>query len=843
MRNLYLPLTVALLAWSTTDVGAQAYKPQPVKPVARPATFAPSVHQRAVRSESDRGGIANDGCAGAITLNVGASCAPQSLTSTGATESQAAILCNGFTSPEANDVWFTFTANGPVTTVEVSGVDDFDAVMEAFTGTCGTLQSIGCMDATFPPNSTLEVFPIATVAGQTYYVRLYSYWSPVPVSSSFTICAYAPAGVPANDQCNAVTPVSLAVGGSVNFTGDNTGALDTEGLGFASVWHAFTTTECTSLTLNYCGTSPAFENAFLNLFTGCPLDGFVESASFDVTSCPDGNVTIFYEYVPAGTYYYAVLTEPGAQGPYSITVSATACPPGYCDAFGTTCDEFIANVAFGSINNASDCADGALVDYTAISTTVAQGSVVSMTVLNGPNIYAEDQVVAWFDWNQNESFFDAGESYTLTSANGGATFTGNIAVPAGATLGSTRMRVRMLYTGTPSPCGPAEYGEVEDYTVVVTAGGGAPANDNCTGAVPEALSTGSTITLSGNNTGATVDAPTEFVIVWEAFTITECANIDIGYCVPDSEFDDFLINLTTGCPDFITGLLTGSVSTDQCTVSFTEIPAGTYYIPVLVDPASTPIGDYSLTVTATACPVGVYCSASATNATFELIGNVAFADIDNATTAAIGYEDQTAVVATVTAGVDYPLTVTIDGGFAEDQVLVWIDFDQSNSFEPSELVLTSAIGVGPHSGTVSIPLTATAGNTRMRIRLHDTHDGSEYPNTPNTTPCGTSTYGQVEDYTVFVQGIITGVTANEALAFTVFPNPGNGDMTIGTGSIEGLVQFEVMDMTGRLVHGEQFPVSAGAQVQLNLAGKLAAGTYVLRLSSEQGRTEQRIVVR
>jgi hypothetical protein len=264
---------------------------------------------------------------------------------------------------------------------------------------------------------------------------------------------------------------------------------------------------------------------------------------------------------------------------------------------------------------------------------------------------------------------------------------------------------------------------------------------------------------------------------------------------------------------------------------------------VLVDPASTPIGDYSLTVTATACPVGVYCSASATNATFELIGNVAFADIDNATTAAIGYEDQTAVVATVTAGVDYPLTVTIDGGFAEDQVLVWIDFDQSNSFEPSELVLTSAIGVGPHSGTVSIPLTATAGNTRMRIRLHDTHDGSEYPNTPNTTPCGTSTYGQVEDYTVFVQGIITGVTANEALAFTVFPNPGNGDMTIGTGSIEGLVQFEVMDMTGRLVHGEQFPVSAGAQVQLNLAGKLAAGTYVLRLSSTEGRTEQRIVVR
>lgn len=845
MKYVYFPIAVAMLTW-TTNADAQSAKPRLAKPDARSITMAPTVHQRALPTDVERGGggLVNDDCAGAIQLTVGSDCTPVSYSAAGATQSLAAILCNGYTSPQGNDVWFSVNGTGSVVTVEANGSGaTFDVVMEAFSGSCGALTSIGCADATFPPGGTLESISFATIQGQTYYVRLYSYWSPVPTDFDFTVCAYLPSGVPANDLCDAVTPVDLTAGGQVTFTGDNTGALDTEGLGVASVWHAFTTTECTSLELTYCGTNPAFENAFLNLFIGCPASSFFESTSFDLTTCPDGNVTIFYEYVPAGTYYYAVLTESGAQGPYSISVSATACPPGYCDASGETCDEYIANVAFGTIDNPSECADGTLSDFTAISTTVTQGSVVAMTVLNGPNAYADDQVVAWIDWNQNENFFDAGESYTLTSDDDGATFTGNIAVPVDATLGSTRLRIRMMYTGTPSPCGLSAYGEVEDYTVTVEAGEATPVNDNCTGAVPVDLAAGSTITLSGDNTGATVDAPTTFVIVWEAFTTTECTNVDINYCVPGSEFGNFLVNLTTGCPDFLTGLLEGSVSPDNCTVSFTELPAGTYYIPVLVDPADTPVGPYSISVTAEACPVGVYCSASATNASFEVIGNVAFADIDNATTATTGYEDQTTVVATVTAGVDYPITITLTDGLEEDQVLVWIDFDQSTSFEEDELVYTSGIGAGPFSGTVSIPLTAAAGNTRMRIRLHDTHDGSLYANTPNSTPCGTNTYGQVEDYTVFVQGIITGVDAVSGHAFSVFPNPGNGNLTVQYGSADGQVRVEMLDMTGRLVHVEQRQLTSGAQFQLQLAGQLAPGTYILRLSGDQGRSEQRIVVR
>src|SRR5690606_6758956 len=84
-----------------------------------------------------------------------------------------------------------------------------------------------------------------------------------------------------------------------------------------------------------------------------------------------------------------------------------------------------------------------------------------------------------------------------------------IAVPADASLGNTRMRVMLAYaTSTPDPCTQDMYGEVEDYTVNVQAGGacdGTPTPGNtlanvtarCTGGAvnlsPHDASTGSGI--------------------------------------------------------------------------------------------------------------------------------------------------------------------------------------------------------------------------------------------------------------------------------------------------------------------------------------------------------------
>ncbi|HPF64867.1 GEVED domain-containing protein, partial [Lentimicrobium sp.] len=145
----------------------------------------------------------------------------------------------------------------------------------------------------------------------------------------------------------------------------------------------------------------------------------------------------------------------------------TRAPLAYCAASGG-CDEYIGTVQFGTINNSSGCSNYA--DYTSISTEVEPGETYPITVSN-PVPWSSDIVGIYIDWNQDEDFDDASEFYTTTSSGGGATFTGNILVPDDAEAGLTRMRVRLQYGGTLSPCGTTSYGEVEDYTLDVKAGG------------------------------------------------------------------------------------------------------------------------------------------------------------------------------------------------------------------------------------------------------------------------------------------------------------------------------------------------------------------------------------
>ncbi len=235
-------------------------------------------------------------------------------------------------------------------------------------------------------------------------------------------------------------------------------------------------------------------------------------------------------------------------------------------------------------------------------------------------------------------------------------------------------------------------------------------------------------------------------------------------------------------------------------------------------------------------PVGAIVEA------FEKISNVTFADIDNSSTSNAGYENFTFIQANVLLNGTYPISVTIDGGFAEDQVYVWIDFDQSGTLDPTELVYVSELGPGPHTGNINIPLDALLGVTLMRVRLVDMHDGSEYPNIANNTPCGLSTYGQVEDYAVKIEQNV-GVDAFSGPAgWTVFPNPSNGDITLLYGGESGKVGLEIYDMTGRLVYTGQEVIGLGAPAQLQLAGKLAPGTYVIRMAGEFGTHEKRIVI-
>jgi hypothetical protein len=271
---------------------------------------------------------------------------------------------------------------------------------------------------------------------------------------------------PPNDECADVTPVVLTKGVPVTFTGTTLGATvgsDCSGFSdYANVWEAFTIDFYANVTLDYCGTSPAFEDAWLNLALGCPCTEFTPGATYSF--CGDGNVTMTWSGLAPGTYYYPVMNDPDyySDGPYTIHVVANVLTD-FCAAGATTCDEFISNVTVGSINNTTDCGlVGGYSNYTALSTNLVQGASLPISVENGYP-YTSDQCGIWVDWNNDFVF----EEVVVTGTPGEGPYTGTITAPCDATPGAKRMRIRITYTGTVSPCGTASYGEVEDYTINV----------------------------------------------------------------------------------------------------------------------------------------------------------------------------------------------------------------------------------------------------------------------------------------------------------------------------------------------------------------------------------------
>jgi hypothetical protein len=157
-------------------------------------------------------------------------------------------------------------------------------------------------------------------------------------------------------------------------------------------------------------------------------------------------------------------------------------PPALCSAGASTCDEFIARVQFAEVDNSSGCTSGGYHDYTGMVAVVSPGEGKLLTVTNGDLNWPSDQCGTWIDWNQNGTFDLPDEEITMSGSPGVGPYTATITPPANAAYGSTRMRIRIMYTGTLDPCGSTSYGEVEDYTIYVgTPGlwkGGAPGQEN-----------------------------------------------------------------------------------------------------------------------------------------------------------------------------------------------------------------------------------------------------------------------------------------------------------------------------------------------------------------------------
>lgn len=152
-----------------------------------------------------------------------------------------------------------------------------------------------------------------------------------------------------------------------------------------------------------------------------------------------------------------------------INVTTTSSSITYCTSKGnSTRDEYIDRVKLGSIDNLSG-SNGGYADFTSLSTNLIKGSSNTITITPkwSGSKYNEAYRV-WIDYNQNGSFDDAGELVYSRARTTSTPILGSFTVPSSALNGAIRMRVSMKYNAYPASCETFSYGEVEDYTVVIS---------------------------------------------------------------------------------------------------------------------------------------------------------------------------------------------------------------------------------------------------------------------------------------------------------------------------------------------------------------------------------------
>ncbi|WP_439860421.1 M14 family zinc carboxypeptidase [Pseudomonas sp. MBLB4136] len=141
-------------------------------------------------------------------------------------------------------------------------------------------------------------------------------------------------------------------------------------------------------------------------------------------------------------------------------------PAQYCSAAsGSASHEWIGKVQLGSFSNSSGASSYS--DFTGQQINVLRGNnSLTLTPQFAGTAYKQYWKV-WIDLNRDGDFSDAGEQVYSSGSAKTTVINGTLNIPAGATSGKTRMRVAMRYNTAPNACGTFDYGEVEDYSVLI----------------------------------------------------------------------------------------------------------------------------------------------------------------------------------------------------------------------------------------------------------------------------------------------------------------------------------------------------------------------------------------
>ncbi|MDC1162580.1 PKD domain-containing protein, partial [Tenacibaculum sp.] len=309
------------------------------------------------------------------------------------------------------------------------------------------------------------------------------------------------------------------------------------------------------------------------------------------------------------------------------------------------------------------------------------------------------------------------ERRALSSDTDTMVLTGNILVPKIYSEGSSLMRVIRYYSYNIDDrprCGEIVEADIEDYTVNLS------------------------------NSGVAVLAPV-------ANFVANSAEINIGESI---EFTDQSTNFPTSWSwEFEGG--TPAISTDQNPIVTYDI-AGVYKVTLTATNEGGSDEEAKIDFITVKDPSLTYCESSGSRVQYEWISGVEVGTF-NKTSSAAKYSDFTSEIIPlkVNEATAIILTPGYSGSVTNEYFKVWIDYNQDGDFDTvSELVFDSGSAKkNAQTGTITVPITAKPGETRMRVSM-------KYNATPDS--CGNIGDGEVEDYTVN----ITGVTGKPVAAFS-----------------------------------------------------------------------------
>ena len=387
---------------------------------------------------------------------------------------------------------------------------------------------------------------------------------------------------------------------------------------------------------------------------------------------------------------------------YAGMVNSTNCAP---ITTSNCCGYGIYRVNFENINKSSAGGSDSYQDYTCTDNTlIDEGGCYAIEINTG--LQNPEDVKVWIDFN-NDSNFDDNTELVLESFNK-YFHNGIIEIPAAGIVTDTPLVMRVMSESIGNAiesCTNLLFGQTEDYAVVINSGSPLP------------------------------------TVFFSADILTSC---------------DGVINFTD---ESCGGNTSWTWSFGDGSTSNLQNPMHNYSAPGIFDVSlevgngnginSDTIFQYIEVISLFGEPITPDCTPQTVSPFDDLgIRHVVLNTINKWSNPGFeGYQDYSCTEQTILdPGSTYSIFITTSALYEED-VYVWIDFNNNGDFSFNERVFNSQFNLETHTGNIVIPTNNLTYGTPLRMRVwSDFSQGFGFVNA-----CDEPEYGQVEDYAVIIQ--------------------------------------------------------------------------------------------